>query len=213
MNRKKSKKRNALVHPSWEELDKAKEQCSPQNINFGEREVSVSITDAMIHYMGKLIKDDTLYEKLVKMKRKNPNLKYELVYKWGADGASYFSHYKNATKDTSLFASNMVPTFIEAIDESTGESFNVWSNPFANSAYGVVPLRWAFEKETTGEFFHCGSPTCSILSILSMLYMPSILSSFHTNFFRKVSERILYLDPFFRNISTYLLPILIVKVF
>ena len=81
MNRKKSKKRNALVHPSWEELDKAKEQCSPQNINFGEREVSVSITDAMMHYMGKLIKDDTLYEKLVKMKRKNPNLKYELVYK------------------------------------------------------------------------------------------------------------------------------------
>ena len=150
LHRKKSKKRNALVHPSWEELDKAKAECSPENIEFGEREVTVPLKDAMTHFMRKLIKDDALFQRLLKMKSKNPNLRYELVYKYGADGASYFSHYKNATQDTSLFASNMVPTFIEAIDDSTEKSWNVWSNPFANSAYGVVPLRWAFEKETTG---------------------------------------------------------------
>ena len=78
-------------------------------------------------------------------------IKFILKYKYGADGTSGMSHYKNSTiKDKSLFASNLVPLFIEAIDIESGKSVNVWANPFANSALGVVPLRWSFEKETTG---------------------------------------------------------------
>ena len=165
-HRKKSKKRNAPVYPSWEEVMKAKEECTPPNIDFQERVVTVSMQDTMLHYMKKLMKDDGLVNRLKKMKGKNPNLVYEMVYKWGADGASQFSHYKNCKDDTSMFASNMVPTFIEAIDPTTEQSFNVWSNPFANSAYGVIPLRWAFEKETTGMF--------SLVLLLSNLRSKSV---------------------------------------
>ena len=149
--RKKTKQRNAQTHPSWHDVGKAKAKCIPANINLQERCASVSMKDALYHQISKILLEEDLVNRMKEMLRKNPNLKFELVFKWGADGSSSYAHYRNAKNDTKIFASNLVPIFIIATDQVTGESENLWANYFANSAYGVVPLRWAFEEESTGK--------------------------------------------------------------
>ena len=149
--RKKSKSRNALTHPSWQTVNAAKAKCTPDGVVYEEREVRVPMKNAMHHQVKKILKDPELVKWMKKLKKKYPNIRFEMVYKWGADGSSAHSHYKFAKKqDSNIFASNCVPIFIEAIDSDSGETVNVWCNSFANSAFGVVPLRWAFEHETTG---------------------------------------------------------------
>ena len=131
-------------------IDKAKDQCTPPNIKLEEREATISIKDAMHHQIGKLLKDPALVEQMKMYKRENPNGKVVVTYKYGGDGSSQYSHHRNATNDTKIFASNLVPILIDFVDEDAETSINLWANHFANSAYGVVPLRWAFEGETTG---------------------------------------------------------------
>ena len=150
-NRVKSKKANALRHPSWHEIKKAKKKCLPQGIVYGEKEVCVSIQNALYRQVSKILRDPDLLKWMHDLKAKHPNVRFHLRYKYGADGSSAQSHYKNSKiEDKTLFASNLVPLFIEAIDPVTEKCVNIWSNRFANSALGVVPIRWAFEPESTG---------------------------------------------------------------
>ena len=148
---KKSKQRNAQTHPSWHKVGKAKAKCIPANIDLQERCAKVSMKDALYHQISKILLEEDLVNRMKNLLEKNPSLKFELIYKYGADGSSSYAHYRNAKNDTKIFASNLVPIFIIATDEVTGESENLWANYFANSAYGVVPLRWAFEEESTGK--------------------------------------------------------------
>ena len=150
-NRKKSKKANALRHPSWHEIKKAKKKCLPDGIAYGESVVCVSMENALCRQVSKIFRDQDLLDWIKQLKAKHPNARVVCKFKYGADGSSAQSHYKNSKiKDNTLFASNMVPLFVEVTDPETGKSVNVWSNRFANSALGVVPLLWAFEPESTG---------------------------------------------------------------
>ena len=153
-NRKKSKKRNALVYPSWEDVDKAQHLCNVpvEKIQFKEHCVQAKMQDVLDHQLKKIImKDQGIINWMKKLKKKYKNVRFELVFKFGADGSSAYSQLQ--TKDqngSNIFTSCLVPLFIEARDPKTGKCVNVWANQFANSAFGVVPLRWSFEKETTG---------------------------------------------------------------
>ena len=150
-NRKRSKKYNALRHPSWHEIEAAKKECTPDGIECSEAEVKLSMQNALNHRLGKILKDKELVEKMQALKAKYPNVRFEMTLKYGADSSSAQAQNKNARiDDSSLFASNMVLLFIEAQDDSTGKTLNLWANRFANSALGVCPLRYAFEKESTG---------------------------------------------------------------
>ena len=101
------KNRNALTHPSWHDVQKAKAECTPDGVIYEEREVRVSVKWAMYHQMYKILKDHALVKWMQKL-AKNPNVKFELVFKWGADGSSAHSHYRNAKDDGKIFASNAV---------------------------------------------------------------------------------------------------------
>ena len=108
--------------------------------------------DVLDHQLKKIVmKDQGIINWMKKLKKKYKNVRFELVFKFGADGSSAYSQLQ--TKDqngSNIFTSCLVPLFIEARDPKTGKCVNVWANQFANSAFGVVPLRWSFEKETTG---------------------------------------------------------------
>ena len=151
-NRKKSKSRNALVYPSWEDVDAAQKLCNVplDKIQFGEHTVQASMQDVLDHQLMK-IKDQSIIDQLKKLQEKYPDVRFELVFKFGSDGSSSYSEHQNKDQNCSnLFASNLVPLFIEAKDPKSGKCLNVWANKFANSASGVCPLRWSWEKESTG---------------------------------------------------------------
>ena len=155
-NRKKSKGRNALVYPSWEDVDKAQHLCNVpvEKIEFKEHSAKAKMQDVLDHQMKKIVtKDQGIITWMKDIKKKYKKAKFEMVFKYGADGSS--SHSQLQTKDqngSNIFTSCLVPLFIEAMDPKSGKSVNIWANVFANSAFGVVPLRWSFEKETTGRF-------------------------------------------------------------
>ena len=152
-NRKRSKACNALRHPSWHDIEEAKKLCTPEGIQSTDTEVSISMQSAINHQLTKILKDEDLVKRMENLVKLYPNYSIELDVKEGADGSSMYSPCKNSKfDDRSLFCSNLVPLFIAFIDNDTGESVNIWTNKFANSAFGVIPLRWAFEKETTGMF-------------------------------------------------------------
>ena len=164
-NRKRSKACNALRHPSWHDIEKAKKECTPTGIHSDEMSVTISMQDAINHQIAKIMKDQQLVEWMERLAEQYPNISFEMDVKEGADGSSQYSPSKNSHfDDKSLFASNMVPLFISAIDNDTEESTIIWANKFANSALGVIPLRWAFEKETTGMFLTLCLYVCLSLS-------------------------------------------------
>ena len=151
-NRMKSKTRNALVYPSWKIVDQAQQTCNVplEKIEFTENCATAKMQDVLDHQTKKIV-DQDLIDWMHKLKRKYPNVRFDLIFKFGGDGASAFSQFQ--TKDqngSNIFTSNLVPLFIEAKDEDTGKCLQIWANNFANSAFGVVPLRWCFEKEDTG---------------------------------------------------------------
>ena len=151
-NRMKSKRRNALVYPSWEDVDAVQKLCNVplEKIQFEEHCVQAKMQDVLDHQLMK-IKDRDIIDQMKKLQRKYPEVRFELVFKFGSDGSSSYSELQTKDQNCSnLFASNLVPLFIEAKDPKSGKCLNLWANKFANSFYGVCPLRWSWEKETTG---------------------------------------------------------------
>ena len=85
---------------------------------------------------------------------KHPNSIFKVIFKYGADGSTNHSEYQhhdpeadeNVDQD-SLFVSYLSIIQIKAIlpDDST---ITVYQSKMYNSPFGMVPLRFRFEKET-----------------------------------------------------------------
>ena len=79
----------------------------------------------------------------------NKNVKFTLVGKNGGDGFGDLKQFRGLQiKQSSVFASVIVPVMVKAEDTVTGKSSVVWVNPRVNSCTAVAPLRYSFEKET-----------------------------------------------------------------
>lgn len=72
--------------------------------------------------------------------------KLELISKWGFDGASIQSNYKQTSKadsdDSSVFMGSLVP-----MKPVNGDRI-LWENPAPNSTYFCRPLFFKFIKQT-----------------------------------------------------------------
>ena len=79
----------------------------------------------------------------------NKNVKFSLVGKNGGDGFGDLKQFRGLQiKQSSVFASVIVPVMVKAEDTVTEKSSVVWVNPRVNSCTAVAPLRYSFEKET-----------------------------------------------------------------
>ena len=82
-----------------------------------------------------------------------PNSSLTLIGKWGYDGSSGYSEYKqrseNNFEDNNLFVTSYVP--LNLITKSTDEhnSITVWKNPRPSSTRFCRPIRFQFRKETS----------------------------------------------------------------
>lgn len=74
-----------------------------------------------------------------------------LYCKWGFDGTSGFSQYKQIStsgcKDDTLFVTSIVP--IRLVNQSTNDV--IWQNPTCSSVRFCRPIRFQYLKETTEE--------------------------------------------------------------
>lgn len=133
-----AKEKGANIYPSYSKLINAKKLAYPNNISTTEVSSEAPVQDLLHHTAGRIIK--TI--------KHNIQGKFTLICKWGFDGSSGQSEYKQGwegdepRRDDSVFVSSMVPLKL------IGENGPVWENPRPSSTRFCRPIRLQFIKET-----------------------------------------------------------------
>lgn len=148
--RKAAKNKNCHLYPSYDEVLKAKKACYPEDIEVTETTGKVKLQSLLNHIVRRLaiIQDEVLSRVI----DKNDTAVFEMTYKWGFDGSSNHSIYKQRFQescdaaDSDLFLTSIVPLKMTAKTE-VGEEI-VWMNPRASSTRFCVPVKFQFIKET-----------------------------------------------------------------
>lgn len=139
-----SKKRGLDVYPAYNHVLTAKKLCYPKNMQVTESSFTVSAEDLLQHTVERLLLalPDALFNSL--------SSQLTLVAKWGCDGSSGHSEYKqkfadDSLSDGSLFLTCMVPLRLQ----STSDASNIyWENPTPSSTRMCRPLRFELVQET-----------------------------------------------------------------
>lgn len=136
------------IFPSFHSLKRSKQSCYPP-----DETIAISETFAEIKLQGIL---DHTAQRLCKaqeevFKRLLPGDSYTLVSKWGCDGSSGHSNYKQKFQtvecnDEFLFIISFVPLKIEENNENKTVA---WYNPRTSSTRYCRPIKILFSKETS----------------------------------------------------------------
>ena len=148
--------RNIDIYPRYDKLLVAMAQCYPQNIQVSESSAVVGLQAILDHTVERLLQ---VTEEVVSFLTNEQHKSFCLIFKWGLDGKSGHSRYKQATLDPSLDDSSMLMTSLVPLQlycppmnvASSSRASNkiiVWQNPRPGSTRFCRPLRIAFEKET-----------------------------------------------------------------
>ena len=162
MIRLKATMRNFNLYPPYKCVLKAKKECYPEERAISITEISAEITlqGLLDHTIRRLI----LVQKdvLVQIEHvQNEPLHLKLMIKWGCDGASGHSTYKQQfanesegerRDDANLFVISLVPLqMIATSEQSTSKGLNkivVWQNVRPSSTRYCRPIKLLFQKET-----------------------------------------------------------------
>lgn len=133
-----SKKHNVDLYPSYPKLVAAKTLCYPGNIQCSEVCCQVPLQNILDHTAVRILQ--TLEVQL--------EGEFTLHCKWGFDGSSGHSAYKQVweekgeVSDESVFITSFVPLVL------TGDDGEVWKNPRPSSTRFCRPIRLQFVKES-----------------------------------------------------------------
>lgn len=138
-----AKNRNANIYPTYHVVKSAKEKCYPSNMTFSDVSAQVSLqclVDKTVERLGELQID--------LLEQTKPNEMY-MTYKWGCDGSSGHSNYKQKFTDTKadnsdqhLFAVCLVPLQLKS------NNVLLWQNSSPSSTRFCRPIKIIFEKES-----------------------------------------------------------------
>ena len=105
--RKISKSKNADIFPPYDEVLIVKKSCCPKNIWIEEAKAEVDLEELLHHTFNSIIKLDFVVEKIKHLMVFNSstisnNLNGVLLVKWGFDGATGQSEYKQRWSENNL---------------------------------------------------------------------------------------------------------------
>ncbi|XP_070519748.1 uncharacterized protein [Cardiocondyla obscurior] len=137
--------RNANIYPLYKNLSFAKKECYPESIIITEKGASVDLQSLINHTTKRLIKQPNILLPPIS----NRIIELELILKWGCDGSSDQSEYKQKFEDSkvtdeAIFTISMVPLCLK--DMSTNE--DIWKNPQPAATKYCRPIKFEFAKET-----------------------------------------------------------------
>lgn len=140
---------NHKIYPSYYQLAKTKNDCYPSGPG------GMVVTENCVTFNVQSIVDLTTMRLVLAHSEVFQNFPsqttYVMICKWGCDGSSGHSRYKQKFEDQDaddeyLFAYSFVPVKVHEL----GRVENVvWSNPFPSSTRNCRPLKFMFSKETT----------------------------------------------------------------
>lgn len=127
------------LYPSYYQVQKEKKECYPP-------ENSITVTDSSAKITLQSLLDITAKRVLKSLPDNIKGKEMILVSKWGCDGASSQSRYKqkldSADDDSSIFMTSLVPLKIMC------EEKTVWENPKPCSPAFCRPVQFQFVKES-----------------------------------------------------------------
>lgn len=134
--------RNSLQLPSYYKLLEAKKRCYPN-----AKDVEVSEHGAKVSLQALLDLTTQRIMKVVGDDRDISSSNLKLTSKWGFDGSSAQSTYKQRSElaefdESSVFMTSLVPLKLESSDEV------IWENPKPSSTFYCRPVKFQFAKET-----------------------------------------------------------------
>lgn len=134
----------ANVFPSYYSIQKTKQQCYPCN-----NDIDITDTSAQIKLQALLDLTAKRILKIIDNNNINDDMKdLQLISKWGFDGASNQSVYKQRgdidnIDDSSIFMGSLVPIKLVCGDVV------LWENEVPNSTFFCRPMFFKFMKENT----------------------------------------------------------------
>ena len=142
---------NADMYPLYDEIRKARQECYPkkESITCTESVGQVELESLLHHTTQRLAQVNSVKENIEKMLKesKADRVNGVLTCKWGFDGASGQSEYKQKSKtsefsNADLFSTTLVPL------ELSFKGVVVWTNLRASSTRFCRPIRIRYVKET-----------------------------------------------------------------
>lgn len=146
-----AKSQKSNLYPNYESITLAKKRCYPSNITISEDKAEVPLQNLLDHSILRL--SESLREVFDSLKPEQCNSIY-LISKWGCDGSSGMSEYKQKflnpnISDANIFLTSMVPLQLINGDPSSKENLVIWQNPRPSSTRFCRPIRIQFKRETT----------------------------------------------------------------
>lgn len=144
-----AKSRNANIYPSYNVLREAKKRCYPEKSSMSATDVSAEVgLQALVdHTVRRIV--EVQKEVITKAITESSIRTFNMTYKWGCDGSSGHSNYKQKFSESDenktdeyLFAVCLVPLQLKVCD------IVVWQNPRPSSTRFCRPIKILFEKET-----------------------------------------------------------------
>lgn len=147
-----AKNKNANLYPSYNNVREAKSRCYPEKncIFVSEISAEVKLQGLLDHTIRRICQS---INELNLSLLENQNL--ILISKWGFDGTSGKSQYKQKFSnsdctDSDIFLSSLVPILLCAQSNDNIELKNsIWKNPKTSSTKYCRPIRLQLKKETT----------------------------------------------------------------
>lgn len=143
---------NCYLYPSYDQVLEAKKKCYPNDIVVNEIQAEVPLQELLNHTCQRLLEVQS--EVLTHIDLSNNNiLKLTLFCKWGFDGSSGQSEYKQrfnneSNSDSSIFFTSIVPIRLSLRQISKPDDVIIWQNLRPSSARFCRPIKLQFCKET-----------------------------------------------------------------
>ncbi|XP_043478801.1 uncharacterized protein LOC122509098 [Leptopilina heterotoma] len=144
------RRKNFNAYPSYRKIVEAKARCYPQDITVSEISAEVKLQSLLNHTCDRIlmVQTDVINSLDVEVVK---NLR--LICKWGCDGSSGQSEYKQKftsddSSDSHMFLTSLVPLQILGFDENLKKNVVIWKNPKPSSTRFCRPIHIQFIKET-----------------------------------------------------------------
>lgn len=146
MMRMQSKERGADLYPNYHQILEAKKRCYPENMNIKDKSAEVPLQSLLDHTTTRILE---ISQSILTVTDKSLLENVELIAKWGFDGTSEQSQYKQKAKfnDSDLFITWLVPLQLQTASQE-GHPIILWRNPRPSSVRFCRPIHFQFVKET-----------------------------------------------------------------
>ena len=135
--RSSARDQHANIYPSYHEIHAAKVQCCPDGIHVEPEAAVVPLQNLLNHTARRLVQ---LQEEVIRLAADVQHQRLQLISKWGLDGSSGHSSYKQGgvqdqRKDSSMIVTSVVPLRL-ILNKRI-----VWQNPAPYSTRFCRPLK------------------------------------------------------------------------